>query len=207
MPVALETYGLFLVVMATLAVTPGPANLFAIATGIASGKRAALMAALGMNAATLIWFGAASLGLGALVAAFPLQFHWLAMAGAAYVAWLGLLALRDALTGAGGLLKTGDAGAGNAFFRGFGVQLANPKALLFFTAVLPPFIDPTRPAFGQLVAFAAGTLLLDLIAMSSYGFAGAGLAARMQSRRFRRAFNLLVGVLLTIAAVLIVTRG
>ena len=88
-PVDPSTYGLFLIVMATLAVTPGPANLFAIATGIAQGPRAALMGVLGMNAATLVWFAAAALGLSALVAAFPAQFHLIAIAGGLYVRRLG----------------------------------------------------------------------------------------------------------------------
>ena len=74
-------YALFASVMAVFAVTPGPANLFAIATGMHAGPRAALLGVAGMNAATLVWFGAATLGLGALVVAFPAQFHLIAIAG------------------------------------------------------------------------------------------------------------------------------
>jgi threonine/homoserine/homoserine lactone efflux protein len=207
-PVDPSTYGLFLLVMATLAVTPGPANLFAIATGMAEGPRAALMGVLGMNTATLVWFAAAALGLGALVAAFPAAFHLIALLGGVYVLWLGARALwasarppSEAEAQAAAPLK------GSAFLRGFGVQIANPKAVLFFTAILPPFLDPTRPAAAQLAAFATGTLMLDLAAMGAYGLAGGALSFRMQDRRFRRGFNLIVGFLLVTAAGLILTRS
>lgn len=206
-PVDPSTYGLFLLVMATLAVTPGPANLFAIATGMAEGPRAALLGVVGMNAATLVWFAAAAFGLGALVAAFPAAFHLIAVLGGIYVLWLGAKALwaaaRPPLEAEA---RTAVPFRGSAFLRGFGVQIANPKAVLFFTAVLPPFLDPARPAVGQLAAFAAGTLLLDLVAMSAYGLAGGALSLRMRDRRFRRGFNLVVGLLLVTAAGLILTR-
>jgi len=207
-PVDPSTFGLFLVVMATLAATPGPANLFAIATGMAEGPRAALLGVLGMNAAMLVWFAAAALGLGALVAAFPTVFALIALAGGIYVAWLGANALwaaaRPAAEAHDQKLSPGKA---SPFLRGFGVQIANPKALLFFTAILPPFLDPMRPAAPQLAAFALGTLALDLIAMSAYGLAGGALSSRLRNRRYRRIFNAAVGLLLLTAAVLILTRN
>lgn len=207
-PVDPSTYGLFLLVMATLAVTPGPANLFAIATGMAEGPRAALAGVLGMNAATLVWFGAAALGLGALVTAFPEAFHLIAVLGGIYVGWLGAKALWAAARPKPEIAAQATAPSrGSAFLRGFGVQIANPKAVLFFTAVLPPFLDPDRPAALQLAAFATGTLVLDLAAMSAYGLAGGALAMRMQERRFRRGFDAVVGILLVTAAVLILTRS
>src|SRR5690349_23277257 len=100
LPVDPARYALFASVMAVFAVTPGPANLFAIATGMHAGPRAALLGVAGMNLATLVWFGAAALGLGALVAAFPAQFHLIAIAGALYVAWLGAKSIWSAYKGA-----------------------------------------------------------------------------------------------------------
>jgi threonine/homoserine/homoserine lactone efflux protein len=209
LPVDPHLYLVFLGVMAVLAVTPGPANLFAIATGVERGQRAVLLAVTGMNVATLVWFGAAALGLGTLVVAFPEVFRWLAIAGAAYVAWLGLSALRTALQPA----ESGPLAVANrtrprrpAFVDGFLVQIANPKALLFFTAVLPPFLDADRPAAPQLALFAAAVIGMDLLTMSAYGLGGAALAQRLVEPRFRRVFGLVVGGLLLTAAVLIATR-
>lgn len=207
LPVDPARYAAFLGVMAVMAVTPGPANLFAIATGAQKGKVAALIGVVGMNSATLVWFGAAALGLGALILAFPQVFHLLAYAGAAYIAWLGLKSLigafqKDAEPGHGAF-KQGK----SAFVDGFTVQIANPKAILFFTAVLPPFLDPARPLAAQLAMFACATLTLDVLAMSAYGLGGAAIASRMTEPRFRRGFSVCVGLLLLGAALLMATKA
>lgn len=203
-PVDPATYGLFLWVMGVMAVTPGPANLFAVATGIDRGAPAALMGVVGMNVATLVWFAAAALGLGALVAAFPGYFRLLAIAGALYVGWLGARALWAAARGeAKPLAAARPAKQGAAFRDGFAVQIANPKAVLFFTAVLPPFIDPARPLGPQLLTYGATTITMDVAAMSAYALAGGALAARMAEPRFRRLFGAGVGALLLTAAGLI----
>lgn len=208
LPVDPKLYIAFLGVMAVMAVTPGPANLFAVANGAERGRMAAITAMLGMNTATLVWFGAAALGLGALVAAAPEVFRLIAVGGAAYVAWLGIDAVRSALRPVAA--EAGHAPAPrlrrSAFIDGFLVQIANPKAILFFTAVLPPFVDLGRPAAPQLALFAAAVIGMDALSMSAYGLGGAALARSMTRPGFRRGFGLFTGALLLLAAVLIVTR-
>ena len=108
-PVEPSRFGVFLGVMVVLAATPGPANLYSIATGLHKGKRAALTGVIGMNAATLVWFAAATIG-------------------------------------------------------------------------------------------------LDVTTMSAYGLFGSSLATRLASERFRRGFNLFVGLILLLAATLIITH-
>lgn len=205
-PVDPHLYSTFLGVMAVMAVTPGPANLFAVATGVEKGRASALVGVVGMNSATLVWFGAAALGLGALVKAFPEAFRLIAVLGALYVAWLGLKALQGAFRTAAEpdriLVRRGR----SAFIDGFAVQIANPKAILFFTAVLPPFLDVDRPVVPQLVLFAAAVISMDMLSMSAYALSGAALSRRMQQPRFRRGFGVFVGLLLLTAAVLIVAR-
>lgn len=206
LPVDPHLYLAFLGVMAVMAVTPGPANIFAVATGMEKGKAAALTAVLGMNAATLVWFGAAALGLGALVIAFPQVFRVIAVLGALYVAWLGIKALRGAFATAAEPSHIEVKRGRSALVDGFMVQIANPKAILFFTAVLPPFLDVNRPVAPQLALFALATIGMDVLSMSAYGLGGAALANRMNQPRFRRGFGVFVGALLILAAILIVTR-
>ena len=98
--------------------------------------------------------------------------------------------------------RTVDAGIDRAEVASF----ANPKAVLFFTAVLPPFMDVTRPAAPQLALFALATIGMDVLTMSAYGLGGAALARRMSEPRFRKGFALLTGILLLAAAVLIISR-
>lgn len=206
LPVDPHLYVAFLGVMAVMAITPGPANVFAVATGMEKGRAAALIAVVGMNAATLVWFGAAALGLGALVAAFPQVFRIIAVLGALYVAWLGIKSLRGAFTSARQPEHAEVRRGRSALVDGFTVQIANPKAILFFTAVLPPFIDLNRPVAPQLALFALTTVAMDMTSMSAYGLGGAALADRMNEPRFKRGFGVFVGVLLILAAILIVTR-
>lgn len=206
LPVDPHLYGAFLGVMAVMAITPGPANVFSVATGMERGKAAALLGVVGMNAATLVWFCAAALGLGALVAAFPQVFKVVAIGGALYVAWLGIKALRGAFANESQPKVIVVQRERSAILNGFMVQIANPKAILFFTAVLPPFLDLNRPIVPQLLLFAMATIGMDVISMSAYGLGGAALARRMSEPRFRRGFGIFVGSLLLLAALLIVSR-
>ena len=206
LPVDPHLYLTFLGVMAVMAVTPGPANLFSVANGVQRGPAGALAGVVGMNAATLVWFAAAALGLGALVVAFPEVFRLISIGGALYVAWLGLNALGGAFrTAADPDAPTIRMGR-SAMADGFMVQIANPKVVLFFSAVLPPFLDVNRPAAAQLALFALATIGMDVLSMSAYGLGGAALARRMSEPRFRRGFALATGALLLAASVLIVSR-
>lgn len=205
LPVDPHLYAAFLGVMAVMAVTPGPANLFAVATGMEKGRASALIGVVGMNAATLVWFGAAALGLGALVAAFPQVFRIIAVLGALYVAWLGIKALRGAFATAAEPDQVKVRPGRSALLDGFMVQIANPKAILFFTAVLPPFLDVNRPVAPQLALFALATIGMDVLSMSAYGLGGAALARQMTAPRFRKGFGIVVGCLLILAALLIVS--
>lgn len=205
-PIEADTFTLFLAVMGIAAITPGPANVFAIATGLSHGARGALIGVVGMNCATLVWFFAAALGLAALVQAYPTAFKMMSIMGAIYIGWLGLQSLLAAWTGAGKHIDVTPRTLASPFAAGFAVQLANPKAVLFFTAILPPFLDPARPVALQLSAFAATTIGMDALAMSAYGLAGGALAARFEDRAFRRGFSGFVGVLMLSAAVLIALR-
>ena len=206
LPVDPARYAAFLSVMAVMAITPGPANLFAIATGMQKGKAAALVGVAGMNCGTLTWFAAAALGLGALMIAFPQVFHVLTFVGAAYVVWLGVKTISSGAKNEAGPPVITIRPGRSAFMDGYMVQVANPKAVLFFTAVLPPFLDITRPLPAQLAMFAAATIGMDVIAMSAYGLGGAALSERMSRPMFRRYFSWFVGALLITAAILIVRR-
>jgi threonine/homoserine/homoserine lactone efflux protein len=207
LPVDPARFAAYVSITAVLVVTPGPANLFAIATGARRGRGAVPAAVAGMLGANLVWLSAAGLGLGALAHAYPAAFRLVAYAGAAYVAWLGVRALWTAARAPGEAAHAPATAGGSALRDGFVVQISNPKALLFTTVVLPPFVDPARPAGAQILALAAVMLLGDLLAMSAYGLGGAALARRMTEPHFRRGFSAFTGVLLLSAAALIALRG
>jgi threonine/homoserine/homoserine lactone efflux protein len=207
-PVDPHAYGQYLILMAGMAASPGPANLFALATGLERGARAGLMGVVGMNAASLVWFVCAAIGLGALMNAFPAAFKVLAIIGGLYLAWLGFKALKSAFDSRTTGISLGGAKAANRpFVDGFIVQITNPKALLFFTAVLPPFLDLERAIVPQLVMLGAATIAFDVIQMSLYALAGAMLAAKFGQARFARIFSGCIGAILLTTAVLVLVRA
>ena len=207
LPIDPARFALFCGVMAAFAIAPGPANLFLIATGARAGPRGVLLGVAGINTASIVWIAAAAFGLGALAAAYPLALRAIAVAGGLYVGWLGLKALfAVARDGDGEKDSVRGAAPGAAFRDGFAVQISNPKAVIFFSAILPPFIDPARAALPQFAIMGAVVLLMDVAAMTSYGMAGGALAATLQRRGPRRWFSLFVGVLLCAASLFILFR-
>ena len=188
-----------------MVITPGPAMLFALATGVAQGRRAVVLAAVGMNLGNVVWFTAAALGLAAVAATYPAAFEVLRWIGVAYLAWIGLRnlwAARHAEAPHGSAIRS----SGRPFRDGLMVQLSNPKALLFITAILPPFIAPDRPVGPQIVLLAGSGIAMDFASMLAYGFGGAAMAERLNTPRGRQALSAGAGLLFIFAAVLILTR-
>jgi threonine/homoserine/homoserine lactone efflux protein len=205
LPVDPQLYLAYLCVMFVFVVTPGPAILFALATGVRQGPRGVVLATAGMNLANVAWYLGALLGLSALAATFPAAFAVLRWAGIAYLFWLGLRnlwAARHAREPHGSAIRS----TGRPFRDGLMVQLSNPKALLFITAVLPPFIAPDRALWPQIVLFAAASIAFDVLAMLAYGLSGAALAERLTRPRARQVFAAVAGLLFLVAALLILIR-
>ena len=104
-------------------------------------------------------------------------FTALRLAGAAYLAWLGLNLILSTFrnkTVPASEAEPVIASRGKLFWQGLLIQLTNPKALLFCSALLPQFLDPQRPMFGQIALLFAITFVVDVAAMLTY----ATLAAR-----------------------------
>ena len=205
-PVAPDKYLAFLTVMLAMSMMPGPAILFAVAAGMSRGFKGALLATLGMNLAAMVWFVGSALGLVLLATTVPWLFRVTGWLGVGYIVWLGIDALRGALKREVEPPRALKAPSAALFRDGFIVQVTNPKALLFFTAVLPPFVEIDRPVWPQMGAFAVALVALDSFFMLGYGVLGAAFAHKMQEPKFRRFFGLFVGTILLAVAALMATR-
>ena len=210
-PIDPHTYWAFFVTMFFMAITPGPANLFAIRTGLRRRKSHVIAAVIGLNCASLIWFIACAFGLQILLTAFPLLFQIVAVAGGLYLGWMAFKGFRAALdirneNIASSLTAAPDPNRTIAatFKDGFLVQLLNPKVTLFFTAVLPPFVDIHRAVPPQMVAFAATAIGMDTITMTTYGLAAVTLSHTLSDPRKKQVFDLGVCLILMAIAVLII---
>ncbi len=164
-----------------LNIVPGADMTFIIAAAARGGKRAGVVAALGIGAGTLAHIVAAVAGLSAILASSQLLFDLIKYAGAAYLLWLAFALIRDGGAGSGATLPQPTVQGGRLFRSAVLVNILNPKVALFFLAFLPQFVDPAAamPAL-QILALGlwfdfAGTLVNIVIAL-----AAAGTAARLR---------------------------
>jgi threonine/homoserine/homoserine lactone efflux protein len=163
-----------------LAATPGPGVLYIVTRTLAQGRRAGLASVFGVALGNLGNALAASIGLAALMAVSTLAFTIVKFAGAAYLIYLGIKALRTPLPNAA--VVVGEAPDVRRILReGFVVALLNPKTALFFAAFLPQFMDPTRSAAWQSMMFGAAFVAIAATTDTAYALA-AGVAAPALSR-------------------------
>jgi threonine/homoserine/homoserine lactone efflux protein len=143
-----EPHSLLLFVIAGLALnlTPGPDLLYITARSLGQGWRAGAASSLGIAAGCLVHTAAAALGISALLQAAPLAYDAIRLAGAAYLVWLGVQALRPRAAAAG-VAALPPESLRRVFWQGFATNVLNPKVALFFLAFLPQFADPARGAF------------------------------------------------------------
>ena len=159
-------YGAFVAAIIIFLAIPGPGNLALITSTGKGGIRGGLAATLGVIAGDQVLMWAAVAGLAALLLAYPTAFQAVQWLGAAYLAWLGLRMLL-AKPGAAPLL---DMQPRHFFRQAAVITLLNPKAIVFYMAFFPLFVDPARhqglATFGAMAAtIAVLTFLYGLVAV------------------------------------------
>ena len=145
----------FIAATLVLAVTPGPGVVYIVTRTLARGRAAGLASVAGVAAGNLVNAAGASLGLAALFAVSATAFNVAKFAGAAYLVWLGVQALRRTHAPADAPPVPAAAERARILRDGFLVALLNPKTTLFFAAFLPQFIDAKAPAAAQSLALSA----------------------------------------------------
>jgi leucine efflux protein len=156
-----------------LVLTPGPGTVYILSRGYQRGLPAGFIALAGCTAGDLCLMSLAALGVAAVLHAYPLVFDIVRWAGAAYLVWLGVKAFWPARRGEQSLPGDNDdpstisaesPGTGSlwrTFLGGLGVILINPKAILFFMAFFPLFVDPVNNR-GALTFVALGTIFVGM---------------------------------------------
>lgn len=187
-------YGAFVAAIVLFLAIPGPGNLALITSTSKGGIRGGLGATLGVIAGDQVLMWAAVAGVAALLATYPAAFNAVQWLGAAYLAWIGFKMLTA---------KPGDAPILNIqprqyFRQAFVITLLNPKAIVFYMAFFPLFVDPARHqgmvTFGAMaVTIAALTLAYCVTVILLTHF----LAERMRANpRITQVLNKLAGVFL-----------
>ena len=167
-----ETYLIFLVTTAVVVFSPGAAAVAVASQGAANGGRRALGGVFGIASANAVYFALSATGIASLIIASNLVFSVIKWAGVGYLVWLGLTAL---FTPAGAIRvkRSGRQSSLKALFaQGFVIEFANPKALLYFAAILPQFLDINAPIVPQILIMGMTTFLIDLTSYTAYAFLG-----------------------------------
>lgn len=155
-----------------LVVIPGPSVLFTVSRGIALGRRAAVATVLGNSTGALTHAVAVAAGLGALVAGSVAVFNALKLAGAAYLVYLGVKAVRHRRDVLSALVPATATSRRRLWLDGYVVGLTNPKTTLFFLAVLPQFVDPGGASTSvQLLLLGVLFVVIATVSDCMYGIA------------------------------------
>jgi threonine/homoserine/homoserine lactone efflux protein len=199
----------FLTISATVfvaAVTPGPAATAIVARAIADGLKPALALAAGVLTGDLIFLALAAAGMAAAAHSMGAFFTALRWAGAAYLAWQGIVLWRARPRAS----RVGAAAHEGHFWRNYGagllLMMGHVQAILFYAALLPGVVDFASLTLADIALVAA--MLVVIIGGVNLGYALAAVRARgfFTDERAMRAVNRVAGTLMFAAAALVATR-
>ncbi len=168
-----KTWLLFLVMETALSLSPGPAVFYVVSQGARGGLRRTLPAAAGILTANAAYFALSATSLGALIAASARFFVIAKWVGAAYLIVLGVKALLAANSMHAVALEKEQAQKQRrlgVYVGALTLQFANPKALLFFLALLPQFINLAAPVVPQMLILAATSMVPEFFILAGYGW-------------------------------------
>jgi threonine/homoserine/homoserine lactone efflux protein len=197
-----EVWLLFVVTEAVLSMTPGPAVLFVLSQAIKRGPGKSVWASCGILSANTVYFALSATSLGAVIIASYRLFFLIKWIGAAYLVYLGL----SSFFGKGSVLslpeeKDGSRSGPRILRDGFVLQAANPKALLFFTAILPQFIDAHHNVAFQILVLGISSIVVEFAILFTYGELAGRALATARNPRFEKITNRISGSLLIGAGV------
>jgi len=207
------TYLLYLAAVAVLVLSPGPTMLMCMTNAVKHGAGKAMASAGGSVTAVLGVMVLSSLGLGALLAASEAAFTVFKVVGAAYLIYLGVLTFRspantfDVVADQGSTDSANGLGgsAAKLYVQGLLVGASNPKALLFFSAFFPQFLDPSAPFMPQFVTLAGTFVACEFGVLSLASLFTARLAPWLRVAGRARWFNRISGGLFTGMGALLLT--
>jgi len=166
----------FAVVSFVLIVIPGPSVLFVVGRALAHGRRTALATVIGNALGVYVVAGCVAFGVGTVVQDSAIVFNAVRLAGAAYLIWLGVKAIRARHSMADALeQRTPPRSDRRTVWEGFVVGVANPKVFILFAAVLPQFIDRSAGHVPlQMLVLSLVSVVIALLSDTAWGLAASG---------------------------------
>lgn len=193
-------FWVFVMALALAAFTPGPGLAAIVATVLATGARKTIWFCAGVTAGDLVWLVLSLSGLALIAQKIPLVFLTIKWAGVVYLIYLAYRIWTSpvAMQGAGRVGR--DRSALARFLAGFSVTMGNPKAMLFYLALLPNLIDPARISTGVAFALCLAVIVVLGSVFALYVFAAERARNVLQDARAVRRANRVTAVALSGAA-------
>ncbi len=168
--------------------TPGPAVMLVMSSSLRYGPRRALIPALGISAANLLWISLAATGVATLAASAPVLLLTVKLAGLGFILWLawGMASANPDVPRANA--KNAPL-PGGLFARGVGLQLLNPNTLVFFGLLLPAYFDSSRNLLMQTLIIMASVTITEMLGLTIYAWIADAMNKRFQNPHFTLWFN------------------
>jgi RhtB (resistance to homoserine/threonine) family protein len=181
-------------VLVLLTVSPGADMALIAKITIARGRHAAFLTSLGICSGLVVHATASALGLSVILATSAEAFTLVKIAGAAYLAYLGVQSLRDSFRAPP--TTEGPRAAGRSFFVGLLNNVLNPKVAVFYLTFLPQFIDPSGNVLAQSLLFAFAHALMGIAWLAAYAYAISRVSRQFAGGRLRRGLERATGIVL-----------
>lgn len=191
---------MYLATVLLFMLSPGPSHLLMISVGISDGFKKSLATAAGDLSANIIQIILAGFGLAAIITSFQYGFTAIKWAGVAYLVWIGIKTIYTSFKKETSLDAKQSSSVLNLYMRGFITSAANPKAVIFFAALFPQFIDPNQPLALQVLVLGATYIVIDGIFLTFYGLSSSWLTQKLQSK-YHRLINRISGFCLILTAI------
>jgi homoserine/homoserine lactone efflux protein len=176
-----ELYLAYVLACAVITVIPGPTVTLIVANSLTYGTRAGLLNVAGTQLGLGLMLAVLVVGLASVIETMGWWFDWLRLAGAAYLVWLGWGLLRSS----GALDQPSPSPRGGFFLQGFVVLMGNPKALLWFGAFIPQFVDPKGDYVWQVVLLGFTAMTVAALSDGAYAVVTGHASALLSRRRVR----------------------
>lgn len=193
----------FIGTVSLLALTPGPSVLLVVANSLKHGPKKTIGTILGDLSANLIQITLASIGIASIIHASGMLFQVMKWLGVCYLIYMGVK--RITLNKSTADINTQKAKGSflKLYGEGFLMSALNPKAIIFFAALFPLFIDISLPFIHQVALLAITFLVLDGLSLLSYAFLAVYLSKYLQNTKKMSIQNKIIGLLLILGAVLL----
>ena len=196
----------FFGVAAVLVMTPGADMALVTRNAVRGGRRAAFQTIAGIMLGLAAWITLSAMGVAALLTASATAFTVVKVAGAIYLGYLGIQALRAAIRG-DAIDEDRRGRARTPFTEGLLSNLLNPKIAAFFTSFLPQFVDPGEPVLVPSLALGGAFMLMGLVWLAALGSTVASARGVMSRPRVARAWNAVAGTALVGLSIRLAAAG